>query len=419
MKSQIIHESISQFPAKNAALGDTSFWVLTFAASGLSVYFGAEVYPLEIFLLVIALTQAWRGLEHVPAWVLNSLLTWLAIGLVSDITAGASSFEVLKGSLRIGFLLSDILGIYAITQLRRNRLIPLLGGYAVSYIVSLVLQPSNMAKLDSWKFGLSIPTCIFVLMLLEAKISSRGLRLFALLVLISLNVIFDFRSLAVVLLALTIFTFASENKPSMGRRIGFGIVSSACLIAAVVVTLLSTNLASSGLLGESAKIKSSFQNEGSLGAFASSRTEVLFQIDTIVRHPLTGIGSYSTAESSAYEYASTTLDKLGYSVLAQQVLSEQSPFHSQLLGSIAQNGVFAGAFWILWIAFLVRYLKKWYDHKISRSLLGPFLALLALWNTFFSPFGSTSRMLVAITLIYLLSQRKDDHVENFNSHSQF
>jgi hypothetical protein len=387
-----------------------------FLGSQLHFDFIAQVYPVELVFLAIYVLNFSRfhREKYIPWWITPTLMLWFVATLISDLAAESDSVDSLKGALRVVFLFVDIIVISSICN-SRQRLLAAWWGLCCGWVISLIIQPNEYFAGDMWKWGFAIPVTLSLLLLFSKVDVVKGLSILCLAFLAAIHFGLGFRSLALVLFGAIIvlyFRLKSDRQANLLESAKFkvgkhrvALVFFLVAATATIATIVYDRLSLSGLLGAQAAAKASIQGSGLFGSLLSGRSEFLLSLDSISRSFFLGHGSFSPPPADSFNTASSFFADLGYSGVSNSYYNQKLVYHSQILGSTADNGILASFFWIGLAIFLAKAVNDTLGQSMSLAPLVSFVAMLGLWDILFSPFGSDRRIMIGIAVATILVAR--------------
>lgn len=175
-----------------------------------------------------------------------------------------------------------------------------------------------------------------------------------------------------------------------------------------------TYMASSGMLGERAKLKYEMQSTTKMG-LKSGRADFFVSMALIQDSPIVGYGSYAKdKDERAYEkFKEIGLER---NVKYKQSLVRQKmiPGHSYILGAWVYNGILSVPFWIYVVYLLISFMAKgvFYDMRITPLLI--IWVCMTLWNVFFSPFSDRPILAMLLTSILCILNTRQQLVNKTN-----
>ncbi|RME28520.1 MAG: hypothetical protein D6800_03805 [Candidatus Zixiibacteriota bacterium] len=348
-------------------------------------------------------------------------LLWLVGELFADFYRGSNFLDMLRGTASIVTFILQFSALYQLAAIFQKKagpsnLVWLLYGAALGGLLMPILSPTPFSEMDSWKFGYGVPSAIILATLLRHMAVSpirirRHVATIAALAFGGMSMWLGFRSLggAMVLASLVCeIRFTPLGRFLSRRKTGFRPLAFAVLAGVVAYIGLASAygmLAESGWLGEKQKAKYEAQSAGEFGLLVGGRLDLIPAIMAIKDSPLIGYGSW--AKNSSYRSYLLLANKFGYQYeegTLQSVFERgyEIPAHSHILQAWLWAGIPGLVFWI-YLAYLVA--RSSFAAYVSRSeLLLPvvFLAIMALWDIAFSPFGSFLRYQWAMRLTLFL-----------------
>ncbi|MDJ0338361.1 hypothetical protein [Cryobacterium sp. PH31-O1] len=279
-------------------------------------------------------------------------------------------------------------------------------GVALGYLLACIVQPGIFFSASPWKFGYAVPVTLLAVWI-ASRLRNFLLRWVVLAVLAAINILGDFRSMAlivVIVLCVDIARLAFQKRlRSRSDRTRFLIT--VIIIAVSVGTLLSmvyTGLANAGILGASAEVRSRMQGGGSaLVMLLGGRNEIFYSIPAALNSPLLGYGPAAEISRQISDQARMSLASIGLSELATQERAEGNlPVHSTIMGAWISAGVLGLAVWIYISQVIIRGFSVVVASLEHKWVLPGFLTLMLLWNMAFSPFGGSARFLTAATIAW-------------------
>lgn len=359
----------------------------------------------EILLAVIAvIAVADKNRSRVPVALGVTILAWLVGTWLSDQSALSPSSNSLRGVVRILVLLANLAALVFLVKGEPRRVLYLWAGIAASLLLSVAFFPTLYARGEPWKFGLAIPATLIVLVYLSSRPLPRQIQVVVILALSILHFSLGSRSLAIICVVTALVLFlASANRDTRSARVKLVLVVILGAAAAVAVASTFDRLALDGSLGVTAQNKAYYQSDGQFGSLFSGRTGVVVGLQSIADNPFLGGGSYSTASQSIADSTSELYRSLGYVDTATSIAGAAPSYHSELIGSVAENGVLALPFWLATFFLLIRGVISVLSSKVVHGPLVAFISLLGIWDVVFSPFGADRRFWLAATLVSILA----------------
>lgn len=329
---------------------------------------------------------------------------WFCAQLISDIINGTNLGNMARGAGRAVMTGVLILGYYSLLLNDRNRLIVLFTANAIGLTIGYLLEPTELAVADPWKFGYGRTVTMLGIVAAGMLWTSR-LPLLAVglcLGMVVVNLVLGFRSMAgiVFMVALGIAVAPFLERWFKGRSaLKVFLVSIMLIGGGGMIVEVYEYTASEGILGEDAQLKLSAQTE-SYGLLLSGRTEIFVSSIAILDRPFFGHGSWAASDY----YYDIFMDHLGYTSASLPDTPNPIPTHSYLFGAWTEGGIFSA---IIWFYVLGLLLRVSFTLLRQPSLIHPvrlFCLFELSWNIFFSPYGLDGRVnacfeIVALTML--------------------
>lgn len=390
------------------------------AAQSIQLQLVGQLYAGELIalaLLPILLLQrgAIRSLSTVSTLYLLAAL-WLGNAVVTDFYREMAPDDYYRGWSRIIFFVTSFTAIWLITDGRPRALKFLVAGTCLSFVGQYYISPDFFDDVEPWKFAFG-PAALLAASLVGVSQRSWPLvghrfDIVAISLIGLISLYFNSRSLFGIALMAAGYTWLAlqvRRRPALSRRITpvvFGLLLLLGLLLGQGMLSGYTQIARSGLLGETAREKVEIQTTGDVNLIVGGRVETLVSTQAIIDSPIIGHGSWAR---DPY-YLSLLLDRLGrlglqYPGDVSQVV-DYIPSHSHLLGSWVDHGVFGGLFWI-WVLFMVA--KSAYRSLSQENLPGTIVTVAIfwmLWDVIFSPFGADQRFMRAVQIAIILSSAR-------------
>lgn len=344
-------------------------------------------------LFCIALNGAWPG-ELMRHRFLGMLLAAQAVALCayvfSDLYRQSFPVDMARGWSRMVFLAIDIVAVaYLFGCDRRNWVVFVLGQCAGEAAAALILGPMFG---DLWKFGLATP--VTYLTFLIAPLAGPWIAVAMAIAIGVVNFALDYRSLGGICLVAAILTLL-QTAP---RRFRLALAPVAAAVAVAATLLIYQQTQSSGERATRSDIERSAMMTAASEAFQDS--------------PLIGHGSWFSNSHVYDDFMEIRHVEAREARVGGFADANKDPgavaLHSQILVTLAEGGLFGGAFFIVYGLGL---LKSLYDlifvgrwHRLAPTIT--MLLLVALWNLFFSPFSGAHRVYIAAACGLMLMMRQ-------------
>ncbi len=356
----------------------------------------------------LLLTRGRMLAASMPRFFLIMAGLWLSAQVLTDLIRDTPFEDFSRGWSKIIFTTMNFCTLYMLLYGSRQRIVLFALGLAVGGYLTFMINPSDFATRQPWKFGLGVPTILLVVVLTQWKPIFKVWFLPALMIgaVGVYSMVVGSRSLAAITILAALYVLVQQV---LGRKNtapkGFSPIRTFLLFMAglgVAVSLFNTYqfAASQGALGEFAQDVYERQGSGAYGVLLGGRSEIYVSSLAVRDSPLIGHGSW--AKDPKYAARILELEKFGYDVNYIAAESELIPSHSHLMGAWVESGVVGAIFWF-WILLLVfRVLANVY---MVREPLGPlvtFIGFLMLWDVLFSPFGAERRVTVPYNIVLMM-----------------
>jgi hypothetical protein len=384
------------------------FFAIIGFASAFYVPFGGQLYVGELLLFVF-LPFALRRSSKIsrPTALLCLLIAFYSGGgIISGVAAGDSTAEIVARTAAGAFLGISVLVLQLLnTTLDEYKIV--IVWFSLGLLLASLVQPSVYVVEAPWKFGYGLPATMLALVL-AGKFRKRFAGAVLLVMVAALNLALDYRSLAVVCLLSVVFGWRqlgaaapSPHRKATGRAALLLLVSVGAVLALGSVY---SALASSGALGPTAQYRYELQGQGGLvSLLLSGRYEIFYSLPAAIHNPILGYGTSSAPPSSVLNQGTEALRALGLVLIAERGAAHEGiPTHSAMMGAWVTSGIFGLVLWLFILGLFVRLLYL-VVQCFPVPILAVFLTLLGIWNTLFSPFGATTRLLFAFTIAACIS----------------
>lgn len=387
-------------------------------AVGLLVFLDIELVG-RLFASEIVLLLLLAGLLTAPGrrryppealWIFALGGLWLWSQIVTDLWRGVGLEDFSRGWLRIAVVLANLAALYLLLDDRPRRIRLALFGTALGLIVAHLVDPSDYAAGDPWKFGVGLP--ITVVLALAASLlpdTRRGGLAGATLLgaATALNLNYSFRSLAGICFLATALLVgrALWRTPRLRPAQAVAVCVLAVAVALGFVEVYAS-AAEGGMLGDTARHR--YERTAGTSKFAflvAGRAELFSSTAAIADAPVLGHGSYPT-DPGYRAIMVEKLQRLGVAALPRRVDFETIPTHSHLFGAWVEAGVLGAVFWAAVLGLTGAALLALFRGRDRLAPAAALLGLLLAWDVLFSPFGAERRLLVPLTLVLLISLRR-------------
>jgi hypothetical protein len=341
---------------------------------------------------------------------------WFAFQVATDLFRGTPIHDWARGWMRIVIFLSHFAVLYVLLRENLTRFVWLAAGLALGLLAQGFLKTTYLPLGMAWKFGLALPV-LWLACLAFSRWPRSPFYGATLLALVAVNFALSFRSFSGVCVAAlglwVALLFLQRRAPPVAfhkcaRWLAAGSVGG--LLAGVVVF---SNLALLGVFGEAEQFRTELQMRRGigllgnsvlgehLGLIAGGRGEFVIALRAIGDAPLLGHGSWA----KNFQYADMWMAMAGEEKLSEIRLTQIEerepgliPSHSHILGAWVEAGLGGGIFWgaALVVVYAALALCLCTPQPYATWLLPVFT--LFIWDIFFSPFGTQSRLFSALNL---------------------
>lgn len=370
----------------------------------------SEIIMIPLFVVTAKNNPFFKNKKAVRLFTFAIL--WAFSTALTDLLRESTLEDSAKGLVSIIFLILILPVAYWALYDRPQRVAYYLAGLAISSILGFEFQDSidlNESDADVWQVYAFEYLAVFIAGLCFYR-NRKALGYAALigygvwaLYHSSRNVFLLFLTASI--LIFLVYHFNKHQISSTQSQIRFNkhflIIASVLLIGFIGVTNTYEHLASTGALGQAAKVKYDLQKNSAIG-LASGRADFFIALKMIEESPIIGYGSYA---KDKHELAYQETKELGLKTkglyLQHKIRNKFIPGHSYILGAWVYNGILSLPFWIYSIILIAQYFKKnlYSDLRITPIMI--VWNLIMLWNIFFSPFAN--RPVIAMLLAALLA----------------
>lgn len=358
-----------------------------------------QLYWTELVLPLVAVAVAgsrWPEelLQNLRFKVLTTFLLLMLVGyIVSDMAAGATPENYLRGWSRVVFLATDVLALTVIYH--RNRW-SLWWFWLGTAFYGLQVAVMTGIPLTQWKFGYAEPVTTFAMngtVFLTGWISAALYLLMG-----ALSIALDYRSFgAIFLIAGAILLVTRSAKMSSfieSIRLRSVLLAAGGVAAAIVAAFM--------LLANSEGEFAQRRGASDIGRFAGLKIGAIAILDS----PIVGYGSWGTGtEKYADLYYQETIDDMAR-IGAENMMSASTGFlpHSQILQAWMEGGILAVLFFVAYGWYLVVALRDLAFPRSPTRFRGFDLVvlLMGLWHLIMSPFAGNHRLTIAYAVALVI-----------------
>ena len=338
---------------------------------------------------------------------------WLISQVVTDFIRHSAFADYARGWSKIAMTLIAFTVFYALLYGRERRLVIYGWGLVVGCTLGFFISPGQWAKAYPWKFGMSYPVTLGVVLLACRKNFGKSWPVIITAIIGTINIAAGARSQGGVCLAVALYLLFARPEPR--KADGISTLKKGYTVAFVVLCGLSVlailwtyrYAARSGLLGYEAQENYEQQSAGDYGVLLGGRSAILGSIPAIYDSPILGHGSW--ARDPIYVFAQLqAMAAMGYentSAIEEEELEEgYIPAHSFLFGAWVEAGIVGAILWVWVLVLAVRCLVKTYTSDTMLLPMVAFCGLSLVWNLLFSPYGAEQRIIVPFYLVVIMTQ---------------
>ena len=342
---------------------------------------------------------------------------WLFAQIISDAYNQTPLVDRMRGTALISFFGIEIAFFAMIVGRNETRKAIFLTAYSLASIVLTRFQP-NVAGVtgdfaDNWKWAYSVGVTMLSL-LLSSFLLKHGWHILAVLLLVAIaatDLLLNFRSAFLMLLVSTVLFFPviPENigririLPQKGSIFRLAVIAILAIAGGWSANQLVRYVSDAGLVAQKAQEKNQAQAQAG-NLIVGGRPEFFVGLKAAMDSPIIGHGSW--AKNMKYlEMQHDMLEEYGMQHdLTDAEADSQGliPSHSHIVGAWVFAGFMGVVFWayVFWQA-----IKGIVAAATVRPTLAPFYIWLLVgfsWNIFFSPFGSSSRIIESFTVLVIV-----------------
>jgi hypothetical protein len=337
---------------------------------------------------------------------------WLVSQCVTDFVRRSAFVDYSRGWSTIGMTLTNFVVLFTLLYGKPRRIAYYGWGLVCGKVLTYLISPSELATDYPWKFGIADSVNWAVLLLASRKGSSQRWQIFLVTAMGLVNVAAGTRNQGGTCLCVALYLFTTRFMRNrigadsrLSAKMALGIGASIVLGVWGIVWAYQF-AASSGMLGDNARIKYEQQSSGQYGLLLGGRTEILGSIPAIYDSPILGHGSW--AKDPGYLLAERqALALMGYSTADEISVEDLEegliPAHSHIFGAWVNAGILGAVFWgwVFWMT--MRALMRVYPASVAMLPLGVFCAFSLLWELLFSPYGAEWRIITPYYIVIVMS----------------
>jgi hypothetical protein len=305
--------------------------------------------------------------------------------IFSDLWRNSLPVDMIRGWLRMVFVLLDIVGLALLMGVGRRAFIYFQIGSGLSFLQIFILPPLFG---DYWKFGLAYPVTVSVLLVVPFFFGFWA-TIFAFLGLGVLHAVMDFRSFGGICVFLC-FLLSLRALPKITRKSILAVGGGATLL---LMPLISQKMFSNtGGRSDRSNVERSSMLTAAWEGFLAS--------------PVIGNGSWFSNSNVIDNFLLIRAEReqlSGGGLGFDNSSAEGMAIHSQMLVTLAEGGLVGGAFFfcygvfILWGIWFALGDAVW-DWTLPSRL---FLLVNSFWDLWMSPFSGPVRINIALTVVLI------------------
>lgn len=341
---------------------------------------------------------------------------WFAGAVMTDLYLGTVMADLARGWSRIVLFAVNLATLWLLSGGGRVTILaPYFFTTGLVAIVGTIINPSDFAETDAFKFGAGGG-----LLLIAGAIGSLPLvrRMFGGLLpsvlvgtigLVALTrdsrSLFAICSLAAAYSAFAAIVSRNERLVRYVTPLSFATFVGAGLMLVQALVSLYARLAASGALGSAAQLKYLIQTSGDSGLLLAGRSESLISVQAIIDSPIVGHGSWAQDPYYVRLYFAK-LAELGLPTPIDYYISTFGyliPTHSYVFGAWVEAGILGVPIWVYLLILIVRALYAILRQHLFPNILVSLAGFSLLWDVPFSPFATSSRFLVPAQICIMLA----------------
>jgi len=398
--------------AKNSQFTNLAIVVIFGLGAGLHINVGGELYLSEA-LAVVCLPFLVFGAKESSrkrfGWTLVAVALWIAGIVISAYANDARPSQIVTPLVAAAVLAATVVFLLSVVRDPRA-IVALAASLSGGLLLGVILQPVYYFSEAPWKFGYALPASLLIATI-AYMVPGQFLRIAILLAGAVVNVLGDFRSMALILAATAAIDVVrvlvlSRMKPH--RSDVFKGVVILVLVGTVGVGIAAAYSYSvtSGILGEASAERLRSQGGGSpVEMLLAGRYEIFYSLPAALDRPIVGYGPNPSVDSAVVARSKDALASRGLALDGRtEIDGGDIPIHSTVMSA----WITAGALGLVaWLAFGGSVLKALVTEASSsrRWLLPGFILMLGVWNMLYSPFGGTNRMMIAVAIVVAICIR--------------
>ncbi|MDR3572623.1 MAG: hypothetical protein P4L50_02065 [Anaerolineaceae bacterium] len=342
--------------------------------------------------------------------ILGSL--WLVAQCVTDIIRRSAFADYARGWGNIGITLGNFAVLWTLLYGRPRRLVLYGWGLVTGSLLTFYFAPNDFATGDPWKFGISYPATLAVVLLASRKKCRGRWPAFMVAMIGIVNMYLGSRNAGGVCLGAALYLLVTRYLQRKGaatlklNAVAVVIIGASIILGGVAIVSGYRYAASTGKLGLEARMKYETQSSGQYGILLDSRKELMASLPAIYDSPILGHGSW--ARDPVYLIAARrALAEMGYEdawdMSSDEFEEGYIPTHSYIFGAWVDAGIVGALFWGWVFVVTARGLMRVYAPTVVLLPVAAYFAFTLFWDILFSPYGTLGRIVAPYYFVMLIT----------------
>jgi hypothetical protein len=386
--------------------------------SSVPIHFVGDLFVTELILIAclpfFLLSRGRRLLKPEMIQLFVLLGMWLLSQVLTDAYRLVEMQNRLRGMANIVFFAAEIACFMMLLTSDRRKTI-FLASYAVGSIVMARFGPAaawiEEEGGNQWKWGYAAG-CIILACLISSPLIARKKYGSALLILVGINVVnvlANYRSALLELLVTTVLVIPIIPEkigrlrllPRRNSLLRVAIVAMFALAGGWSANQLVRFVSQSGLLSEEAQQKNEREAEAG-NLILGGRPEFFIGLSAAMDSPFLGHGSWASDMRYAEMMADMGHKSGGAAAEQEREARGVIPSHSHIIGAWVFAGILGALFWAYLFWLVLRAIAVVAVRQPPLTPVYTWLLISYCWAIPFSPFGSTSRIIEAVTIVIIV-----------------
>ena len=379
-----------------------------------------ELYLSELIATILAISLI---IKYGDQGLFNNTLFKVVIGLgfsslagymISDVVAGTSPDQYLKGWARIIMLIVNCITIMVIANHGKQYLLWIIIGGAIGGILKGILTGLPITATFNWKMVYGSP--IGILTIIAMSLINMRLASLAIATLGTFSILFDSRTMGAIFIVVSAIVWTKAKETRSGEKA----INFSLYIKLMVFGLVGALIIYTAMLASQADYKERRENSN-----AGRLAGIVVSIKAVIHSPLIGYGSWTKNEFFENELRKTSISQLDANKQAnimQKGIAYGDTFraHSQVLQTWVEAGIFGVLFFIYYGFLLIKNINWIILHRVidKYTPIFTFYLMSSLWAWAASPFGGDTRIKIAISLGIILTMIQEQKKITMNSIEQ-